>query len=48
MKPNYQSNIILIDEIEKKNQLKERERENESIRLTRQICDSGHKTGTTQ
>jgi hypothetical protein len=46
MKPNYQSNIILIDEIEKK--LIKKKRKNESIRLTRQIRDPSHKTGTTQ
>jgi hypothetical protein len=47
MKPNYQSNIILIDEIEKK-LIKKKKRKNESIRLIRQIRDPGHKTGTTQ
>jgi hypothetical protein len=48
MKPNSQSNTILIDEIGKKNQLKKRGRKNESIELTCQTCDSGHEMGTTQ
>ena len=47
MKPNYQSNIILIDEIRKKNQLKKKKK-NELIRLTCQICDPSHETGTTK
>ena len=43
MKLNFQSNIILNDEIIKKNQLKKIE----SAGLTHQTHDSGHKTGTT-
>jgi hypothetical protein len=47
MKPNFQSNTILIDEIEKKRSIKKR-RENELIWLTRQTSDSGYETRTTQ
>jgi len=46
MKRNSQSNIILIDEIEKKNQLKKK-RKNKLIGLTRQTRDPCHKTWTT-
>jgi hypothetical protein len=46
MKPNSQSNTILIDEIEKKRSIKKRE--NELIWLTRQTSDSGYETRITQ
>jgi hypothetical protein len=48
MKPNSQSNTILIDEIGKKKSIKKKGRKNKSIKLTCQTCDSGYETGTTQ
>jgi hypothetical protein len=46
MKRNSQSNIILIDEIEKKKSIKKK-RKKELIGLTRQTRDPCHKTWTT-
>ena len=47
MKPNSQSNTILIDKIRKK-KVKKKRRENDSIQLTRQTRDPGHETKTSQ
>jgi hypothetical protein len=43
MKPNFQLNIILINELRKKSQLQKRKK-NKSLRLIR---DSGYETGIT-
>jgi hypothetical protein len=47
MKPNFQSNTILKDEIRKKNQLK-KSQIIKSIRLTCQTYDPGLESGTTE
>jgi hypothetical protein len=48
MKPNSQSNTMLIDEIEKKKSQLTKKRKNKLNRLTYQICNPSHETGTTQ
>ena len=49
MKPDSQSNTILINEIkEEKSLLTKKERKNESVGLTCQTHDLGHETRTTQ
>jgi len=49
MKPDSQSNTVLIDEIEeKKSKPTKKERKNELVELTCQTHDLGHETRTTQ
>ena len=44
MKPNFQLNIILINELRKKKSIKKEKKKKKSIRLTH---DSGYETGIT-